>query len=179
MRAADPERTRFRRRLRVSQTEAERRLWFRLRDRRLAGFKFVRQESIGRYVADFCCRDARLILELDGGQHADSEHDRVRDAWLTARGFRVLRFWNAEVATNIVGVLDTILAALPPSPRSRGEGRDDPVVGAASPKGEGEGAAPVERHPEPPPHPRLPPRSGDDKVAGALSPRAGRGETHP
>ncbi|MEL6059854.1 MULTISPECIES: endonuclease domain-containing protein [unclassified Methylobacterium] len=174
MREADPERTRFRRGLRESQTEAERRLWYRLRDRRLADFKFVRQESVGRYVADFCCRDARLIIELDGGQHADSEHDRVRDAWLTAQGYRILRFWNAEVVNNIVGVLDTILAALSPSPRLRGEGES-----AASPKGEGEGAVPVETHPEPPPHPRLPPRSDDDKVAGALSPQAGRGERHP
>ncbi|MCJ2084928.1 DUF559 domain-containing protein [Methylobacterium sp. E-005] len=157
----------------------ERCLWYRLRDRRLAGFKFVCQESIGRYVSDVCRRDLRPIIELDGGQHADSEHDRVRDAWLVAQGYHVLRFWNAEVVNNIVGVMDTIPAALPPSPRARGEGCDDPVVGAASPKGEGEGAAPVESQPEPPPHPRLPPRSGDDKVAGALSPQAGRGEKHP
>ncbi len=176
MRAGEPERTRFRRYLRSAQTEAERRLWYRLRDRRLAGFKFVRQETIGRYVADFCCRDARLIVEVDGSQHAESEHDRLRDAWLAAQGYRVLRFWNAEIANDVVGVLDTILAALPPSPRKRGEGRDDPVVGATSPKGEGEGAAPEEPLPEPPPHPRLPPRFGDDKVAEALSPQAGRGE---
>ncbi|MCJ2137982.1 DUF559 domain-containing protein [Methylobacterium sp. J-026] len=179
MRAADPERTRFRRGLRGSQTEVERRLWYRLRDRRLIGFKFVRQESIGRYVADFCCREARLIVERDGGQHAGSAHDRELDAWLTEQGYRVLRFWNTKFVDAIVSVLDTILAALPPSRRTRGEGRDALVVGAASPKGEGEGAAPVEIHPEPPPHPRLPPRSNDDKVAGALSPQAGQGEKHP
>ncbi|MCJ2071850.1 DUF559 domain-containing protein [Methylobacterium sp. J-030] len=179
MREADPDRTRFRRGLRGSQTEVERRLRYRLRHRRLAGFTFVRQESIDRYVADFCCREARLIVELDGSQHADSGHDRARDAWLTAQGYRVLRFRNAEVATNIVGVTDTIMAALLPSPRGRGEGRDDRVVGAASPKGEGEGAAPVETHPEPPPHPRLPPRCDDDRVVASLSPQAGRGEKHP
>jgi very-short-patch-repair endonuclease len=179
MRETDPERTRFRRRLRESQTDAERRLWLRLRDRRLAGFKFVRQESIGRYVADFCCREARLIVELDGGQHADSGHDRVRDAWLTAQGYRVLRFWNAEIVDNIVSVLDTILAALPPSPRARGEGRDDLVVGAASPKGEGEGAIQDATQPESPPHPRLPPRCADDRVVASLSPQAGRGEKRP
>ncbi|WP_313899336.1 DUF559 domain-containing protein [Methylobacterium sp. E-065] len=119
-----------------------------------------------------------MIIELDGGQHADSEHDRVRDAWLATQGYRILRCWNAEIVNNIIGALDTILAALPPSPRARGEGRDDPVVGAASPQGEGEGAAPVESHPEPPPHPRLPPRCDDDKVVASLSPQAGRGEKH-
>ncbi|SFJ14074.1 endonuclease domain-containing protein [Methylobacterium brachiatum] len=179
MRAAETERTRFRRHLRQSQTEAERRLWNRLRDRRLGGFKFVRQESIGRYVADFCCREARLIVEIDGSQHADNARDRVRDAWLVARGYRVLRFWNPEIADDIVAVLDTILAALPPSPRTRGEGRDDLAVGAASPKGEGEGAAPDELLPEPPPHPRLPPRCDDDRVVASLSPQAGRGEITP
>jgi len=175
VRSADDERRQFRKRLRHDQTEAERRLWLRLRDRRLAGFKFVRQESIGSDVADVCCREARLIVELDGSQHADSAYDAARDAWLVERGYRVLRFWNAEVSDNVIGVLDTILAALPPSPRTRGEGRDDPVVGATSPQGDGEGASTREPPPDAPPHPRLPPRFGDDEVAEALSPRAGRG----
>ncbi|MGU3340435.1 endonuclease domain-containing protein [Methylobacterium mesophilicum] len=131
MRSAKAERTRFRRHLRLVQTEAERRLWYRLRDRRLAGFKFVRQESIGRYVADFCCREARLIVEIDGSQHADNVRDRIRDEWLAAQGYHVLRFWNPEIADNIGAVLDTILAALPPSPRVRGEDRDDLVVAGA------------------------------------------------
>ncbi|MCJ2138910.1 endonuclease domain-containing protein [Methylobacterium sp. E-066] len=179
MRSAQTERARFRRHLRQSQTEAERHLWNRLRDRRLAGFKFVRQESVGRYVADFCCREARLIVEIDGSQHADNTRDQVRDEWPTAQGYRVLRYWNPEIAENIGAVLDTILAALPPSPRTRGEGRDDRVVGAASPKGEGEGAAPDEPLSEPPPHPRLPPRCDDDRVVASLSPRAGRGEINP
>ena len=175
MRSADDERRQFRRRLRHDLTETERRLWHRLRDRRPNGFKFVRQESIGLYVADFCCREAKLVVELDGSQHAESAYDAARDAWLETLGYRVLRFWNAEVSNNIVGVLDTILAALPPSPRMRGEGRDDPVVGATSPQGDGEGASTREPPPKPPPHPRLPPRSGDDEVAEALSPHAGRG----
>ncbi|MEH3116908.1 MAG: endonuclease domain-containing protein [Methylorubrum populi] len=173
--SADDERKHFRKRLRHGQTEAERRLWYRLRDRRLGGFKFVRQESVGPYVADFCCREARLIVELDGSQHAENAYDLVRDAWLTERGYRVLRFWNAEVMTNTIGVLNTILAALPPSPRTRGEGRDDLVVGATSPQGDGEGASHAEPSPDPPPHPRLPPRFADDEVGKALSPRAGRG----
>ncbi len=66
MRSADDERSQFRKRLRHDQTEAERRLWLRLRDPRLAGIKFVRRERVGPYVADFCCREARLIIELDG-----------------------------------------------------------------------------------------------------------------
>lgn len=169
--------TRFRRSLRASLTEAERRLWYRLRDRRLAGFKFVRQEGIGRYVADFCCREARLIVEVDGGQHAESEHDRFREAWLTAQGYRVLRFWNDEVMTNTAGVLDTILAALPPSPRLRGEGRAPLAGGEASPEGDGEGAGRID-HSGAPPHPRLPPRFADDKVGTTLSPQAGRGGEH-
>ncbi|AWI89683.1 hypothetical protein C0214_16305 [Methylobacterium sp. DM1] len=195
MRSADDERRRFRKRLRHDQTEAERHLWLRLRHPRLAGFKFVRQESIGPYVADFCCREARLIVELDGSQHADSAYDAERDAWLVERGYRVLRFWNAEVSNNVIGVLDTILAALPPSPRTRGEGRDDLgprvypssdlecpnrasptwVVGATSTQGDGEGASTREPPPDRPSHPRLPPRFGDDEVAEALSPQAGRG----
>ncbi|MCJ2026484.1 endonuclease domain-containing protein [Methylobacterium sp. J-067] len=170
--------TRFCRSLRASLTEAERHLWYRLRDRRLAGFKFVRQESIGRYVAAFCCREARLIVEVDGGQHAESEHDRLRDAWLKDQGYRVLRFWNAEVMSNTAGVLDTILAALPPSPRKRGEGRAPFVGGEASPKGEGEGAMTDETPPATPPHPRLPPRFADNKVGKTLSPQAGRGGEH-
>ena len=175
MRSADGERKRFRRQLRLGQTEAERRLWHRLRDRRLAGHKFVRQEGVGPYVADFCCRDVKLIVELDGSQHAGSERDLIRDAWLSRQGYRVLRFWNADVMTDLIGVLDTILAALPPSPRVRGEGRDDLVVGATSPQGEGEGLSTHQPSSAPPPHPRLPPRCADDEVGTALSPQAGRG----
>jgi very-short-patch-repair endonuclease len=174
---AEAERVRFRRYLRVSLTDAERRLWHRLRDRRLAGFKFVRQEGIGRYVADFCCRDEKLIVEIDGGQHAESEHDRIRDAWLVSQGYRVLRFWNAEIMNDTAGVLDTILAALPPSPRLRGEGRAPLGGGEASPKGDGKGAGRMGLSGKPP-HPRLPPRFADDKVGKTLSPQAGRGGEH-
>jgi len=105
-----------------------------LRDRRLAGFEFVRKESIGRYVADFCCREARLIVAADGSQHADSASDEVGDAWLADQGYRVLHFWNHEIMTNTTGVLDTILAAFSPSPRPCGEGRDDGVGTALSPQ---------------------------------------------
>jgi very-short-patch-repair endonuclease len=86
-------RTQFAPRLRRNQTDAERVLWFRLRDRRLAGLKFTRQVPIDRFVVDFVCKDAKLIIELDGGQH---DEDRARDAdrteVLEAMGYLVLRF---------------------------------------------------------------------------------------
>jgi very-short-patch-repair endonuclease len=80
------------RRLRRNATDAEMKIWFAVRDRRLAGFKFVRQEPIGPYVADFVCREARLIIELDGGQHNESEQDQRRDSFLISEGYRILRF---------------------------------------------------------------------------------------
>ena len=91
-------------------TEAEERLWKELRDRRLDGIKFRRQAPVGRYFADFICPEAMLIVEVDGSQHADSGHDRERDAELKRRGFRVLRFWNDEVLREINSVCDTIIA---------------------------------------------------------------------
>jgi very-short-patch-repair endonuclease len=88
------------------------RLWLKLRDRRLSGFKFTRQHAVGPYMADFVCRDRKLIIEVDGGQHADNVHDRIRDDNLGAQGYRILRFWNTDVLSNMDGVLTTILAAL-------------------------------------------------------------------
>jgi len=89
-------------------TEAERRLWRGLRMRQMAGFKFRRQVPLGPYIVDFVCLEARLVIEVDGGQHAGSEHDRVRDAWLEAQGFRMLRFWNSEVLGQTHDVLERI-----------------------------------------------------------------------
>ena len=91
-------------------TEAEDRLWQELRGRRLDGIKFRRQVPIGRFVADFICADALLIVEIDGSQHADSDYDRERDAELKRRGFRVLRFWNDDVLREMNSVCDTIIA---------------------------------------------------------------------
>ena len=109
-------------------TDAERALWFEVRDRRLEGFKFRSQWSLGPFVADFCCLSARLVVEVDGGQH-DEKTDAARTAWLNDRGFRVVRFWNNDVLTNMDGVLQVIVAALEeeqdphPSPLPRaGEG---------------------------------------------------------
>ena len=107
-------------RLRSHQTEAEQRLWYRLRGHRFMGLKFKRQKPVGRYVVDFICQERRLIVEVDGGQHADqTEDDHERDTWLRERGYRVLRFWNHEVMQQFDGVLERIrLVALSPSPPS-------------------------------------------------------------
>jgi very-short-patch-repair endonuclease len=108
-------------------TEPERKLWWLLRRKQLQGFRFRRQVPIGPYIADFACHSARLVVELDGGQHTvQAAYDDRRTHWLATAGYRVLRFWNAEVFTNSDGVLETIRLALldpppPPSP-SRGEG---------------------------------------------------------
>ncbi len=100
------------RQLRCNLTDAERKLWFELRDRRLGGFKFVRQEPIGVYVADFACRERRLVIEVDGGQHAESARDAARDRFLRGEGYRILRFWNTDVLQNREGVLAVILNEL-------------------------------------------------------------------
>ena len=96
--------------LRRSSTDAERKLWGALRNRRLNGLKFTRQMPVLEYFADFVCRERKLIVELDGGQHADSPHDGERDRRLVAEGYRVLRFWNGELE-HMNCVRETILAA--------------------------------------------------------------------
>jgi very-short-patch-repair endonuclease len=102
------------RQLRRSMTDAERRLWFAMRDRRLAGYKFRRQHPIEGYVVDFACTKYQLIVEADGGQHAESRNDEWRTQKLEALGWRVLRFWNNDILTNTEGVILTILRELEP-----------------------------------------------------------------
>jgi len=106
--------------LRREQTPMEQSLWQQLRAKRFAGFKFRRQQPIGRYIVDFVCFDQNLIIELDGSQHADASNaDAQRDDWLREQGFRVLRFWNNEWLTQQDSVLETIWLALhgaPPLP---------------------------------------------------------------
>ena len=92
-------------------TAAERLLWQSLRGRTL-GAKFRRQASIGPYVVDFVSFERNLVIEVDGGQHADCEGDLERDAWLTRHGYCVLRFWNHEVLKNRTGVLEMIASHL-------------------------------------------------------------------
>lgn len=95
--------------LRADQTDAEALLWNRLRDRRLAGAKFRRQHPAGPYIVDFCCVERRLIVEVDGGQHSEAgSGDEKRSAYLASFGFKVLRFWNSDVLSNIEEVLGQI-----------------------------------------------------------------------
>jgi len=101
------------RQLRRNSTDAERKLWAQLRNSQLDGCKFRRQQPIGFYVADFVCERVKLIVELDGGQHADAiEADARRTAYLNQRGYRVRRFWNIDVMSNVEGVVTDILHEL-------------------------------------------------------------------
>jgi very-short-patch-repair endonuclease len=113
MRGRDEVRTQRARNLRANSTKAELRLWRQLRARSLMGHKFVRQEPIGPFIVDFVCREQRLVIEVDGGQHATDKRDAVRDRWLAGQHYRVLRFWNNDVLGNMDGVLEMIAAALP------------------------------------------------------------------
>ncbi|WP_343520178.1 endonuclease domain-containing protein [Sphingomonas sp.] len=97
--------------LRRDRTDAEDRFWQAVRNRQLDGFKFRFQHSLWPYVADFACLEAMLIVELDGGQHSETK-DARRTAFLEAKGFHVLRFWNHEVLDNLDGVLAVVAAAL-------------------------------------------------------------------
>jgi very-short-patch-repair endonuclease len=96
------------RKLRANQTDAETKLWNRIRNRQINGDKFVRQEPIGRYICDFVCREKLVVIKVDGGQHSESVKDEVRDHYLRAQGYRVMRFWNNDVLLNIEGVLTVI-----------------------------------------------------------------------
>ena len=99
--------------LRRNLTDAEQKLWYHLRAHRFMGRKFKRQKPIGRYVVDFICLEEKLIIELDGGQHAENlEYDHERDSWLRGQGYRVLRFWNNELMNETEGVLERIRLAL-------------------------------------------------------------------
>ena len=98
--------------MRHEQTEAEKRLWHMLRDRRFSGFKFRRQYTIGSYIADFVCLNARLIIEADGSQHVESPRDLTRDAYLRGQNFRLLRIWNNLILAHPDDVAETVWAAL-------------------------------------------------------------------
>src|SRR5690242_12871095 len=99
------------RRLRRAMTDAERALWHVLRDPRLRGYKFRRNHPLGQFILAFASIRHRLVVEADGGQHAESEADASRTQWLEARGWRVLRFGNNEILHNRDGVIETILRA--------------------------------------------------------------------
>jgi very-short-patch-repair endonuclease len=112
------------RELRRNTTDTERKLWHHIRDKQIESFRFRRQRPIGKYIVDFICLEANLVIELDGGQHAEQlQYDTERTKYLTAQGLHVLRYWNNDVMQNIEGVLRDIRVALmqrtpsQPSPR--------------------------------------------------------------
>lgn len=130
--------------LRTNQTDAEQLLWRHLRNRLFMGTKFKRQQIIGPYIVDFVCFEQRLIVELDGGQHAENmECDTRRTVFLESQGFRVMRFWNNEVLSNLESVLETVrsgLTRISPHPRPRIKSGAGPL-----PQGEREITSRVQR----------------------------------
>ena len=113
-------------------TDAERRLWAALRNRRLADLKFRRQVPLGRYVLDFYCEDARLAVEVDGSQHAQRvAYDEARTLWLASKRIRTVRVWNNDVIQNLAGVLEIIASAADAAPH--------PLADARRPLPQGEG----------------------------------------
>jgi very-short-patch-repair endonuclease len=101
--------------LRKNMTDAEQKLWFKLRKKQL-GVKFRRQQLIGRYIVDFVCYERKIIIEVDGGQHNESPCDEIRDRWFIYQGYKVLRFWNNDVLKNIEGVIEMLLKNISPFP---------------------------------------------------------------
>ncbi len=120
-----PRQTALAQKLRRTATDAEKSLWLRLSRRQLGGYKFSRQMPLGPFVCDLMCREAKLVVEVDGGQHGPGR-DLARDRLISDEGYRVLRFWNHEVLENVDGVLLTILRAFqggpPPPPPASGRG---------------------------------------------------------
>ena len=117
------------RNLRSNLTDAEKRLWEAVRNRQLLGVRFNRQVPIGPYICDFVARSRKLVIEVDGGQHAASGVDRARTTFLESRGYRVIRFWNNDVLRNIDGVvtdIQRVLAHMPSPSPSRIAGGEQP-----------------------------------------------------
>ena len=130
--------------LRRNMTDAEKLLWYHLRGHRLNGAKFKRQQPLGDYIVDFVSFEKKLVIEVDGGQHLESESHIGRDAWLQGHGFRILRFWNNEVLGETGSVLEKILKYLTPPPpplshQGRGEVEGAPQDYSLSPSGRGLG----------------------------------------
>ena len=163
--------------LRQNQTDAEGLLWHYLRNKQLGGYKFRRQQPIGPYIADFACMSRKVLIELDGSQHAERKaHDEEWDAFLRQAGYRVLRFWNNEVFENCFGILESIYAALHPHPSSPAEPQPP-----QSPPFESELPPPPQSPPlEEQPPPRFPPPlRGRARVGGDPSPKDSRLSTLP
>ncbi len=155
--------------LRAQMTEAEQALWRDLRGHRFESWSFRRQVPMGAYVADFVCHRAKLVIELDGGQH-EAGHDAPRDAWFTARGYRVLRYWNTDVLGNRDGVLEDLAAQL--ARRGAELGCAAPAGRAAEPHASASASVPAlttdraEAAAVSPPTPTLPRKGGGGAVRG-------------
>lgn len=124
--------------MRKQPTEAERMLWRLLRNKRLDGWKWKRQQPLGPYIVDFICFEARLIVEADGSQHIDSASDLVRDAWLRGQNFRLMRFFNNDILAESDSVLTAILAALTASAGASSPAECSPSPQPSPARGEGE-----------------------------------------
>lgn len=108
------------RNFRAAMADAEAILWSRLQRKQLHGYRFQRQHPIGEFITDFACREAMLIIELDGATHSTADeraYDERRTAFIESKGWTVIRFWNADVFDNLNGVLNSILMRLPPPSR--------------------------------------------------------------
>ena len=128
---------RFARKLRKNMTDTERLLWQHLRNRELGGYKFRRQRPVGPYIVDFVCLEKKLVVEVDGGQHAGQlELDAKRSDYLKEKGYRVLRFWNNEVLKETESVLTVILSSLDGNVTALSP--SSPLAPALSPRGERE-----------------------------------------
>ncbi|MDP3740845.1 MAG: endonuclease domain-containing protein, partial [bacterium] len=117
----------FSKALRANQTPWEAKLWLHLRGHRFNGLKFKRQVPVGDYIADFCCDEKKLVIELDGGQHSEARvslADTEKENYIRKEGYTIVRFWNNEVDSNLDGVLETIrrTTSLQASPHAWGEG---------------------------------------------------------
>lgn len=127
MRGANTRATGRSRNLQLGMTDAERKFWRVVRNRGLHGFKFVRQEPVGPYYAEFACRELRVLVEIDGSQHRDSVRDMIRDEYPSGAGYLVVRYWNNDVS-NIEGVAENLLAILneqePPHPATAARSSD-------------------------------------------------------
>ena len=108
----DPKPIKFARTLRKNESDAERKLWSKLRSRQFENLKFRRQHPIGKYIVDFVSIEKKIVIEVDGGHHNESgnvENDKKRTAWLESEGYRVIRFWNNDILINISGVAVRII----------------------------------------------------------------------
>jgi very-short-patch-repair endonuclease len=98
-------------------TEAEKKIWYKVRNKQL-GVKFRRQQPIGNYVVDFVCLEKKIVIEVDGGEHFESGRDKIRDTWFQEQGYKILRFWNNDVLKNTDNVMQVIINEFSPSPLS-------------------------------------------------------------